>query len=321
MTMAAVDPDLVLIQQDGLLLETVSRRGDLSAFADEPVATLLAGLAAEADRGGMAPAERYGPSGLEPPAHRLSPAPGRFSRHSGAVVLTVAALVVGSSGVAAAVTGDPFAPFKGVTHLVTGGSDAGDGTLVADRGGKGHDGRLPDTAADIAVFNKKMTGVGPLLAHGDAESAREMLQAALSDLVASGAEIPPGLQNRVDKLTDRIDAVASGGTGDAPGKADGTSGGKANGSGKSDGTSGGKANGSGKSDGTSGGSGKADGTSGGKATGSGSDSVDAGASATSGDSSGSVASTSDDQVSKGSGKGSDGGPHKNTSNKAEQPTG
>ena len=333
MTAAAVDRDLVLIQQDGLLLETVSRRGDLSAFADEPVAALLAGLAAEADRGGMAPAERYGPSGLEPPAHRLSPAPGRFSRHSGAVVLTVAALVVGSSGVAAAVTGDPLAPFRGVTHLVTGGSDAGEGKLVADRRGKDHDGSLPSTATHVAVFNKKMTGFGPLLAHGDAESAREMLQAALSDLVASGAEIPAGLQNRVDKLTDRIDAVASGGTakGNGSGKADGASGGKAKGSGsdKADGASGGKAkgSGSGKADGTSGGkakgsgSDKAEGTSGGKATGSGSDSVDAGTSVTSSDSSGSVASASDDQVSKGSGEGSNGGPQKNPSKKTEQPTG
>jgi len=69
------------------------------------------------------------------------------------------------------------------------------------------------------------------------------------------------------------------------------------------------------------GSGKADGASGGKATGCGSDSVDAGTSVTSSDSSGSVASASDDQVSKGSGEGSNGGPQKNPSKKTEQPTG
>ncbi|MDH5277961.1 MAG: hypothetical protein OEW53_02825, partial [Actinomycetota bacterium] len=211
MTTAAVDRDLVLIQQDGLLLETVSRRRDLSAFSDEPIAALLAGLASEADRGGMAPAERYGPTGMRPPTHRIAPQPSRLSRHSGAVVLTVAALVVGSSGVAAAVTGDPFAPIKGMTHLVTGGADAGEGHVVAGPGGR-KKGSLPETAAHVAVFTKKLTGVRPMLAKGDADAARDVLQSALADLVASGAPIPPGLQNRIDKLADRIDAVAA--TGD-----------------------------------------------------------------------------------------------------------
>jgi len=161
-------------------------------------------------------------------------------------VLTVAALVVGSSGVAAAVTGDPFAALKKMTHLVTGGQDGGGGELVAGRGGKKKDDGAPGTATHVAVFNKKMTGVGPMLAHGNADSARDLLDAALSDLVASGAEVPPGLQNRIDKLTDRIDNVASGGQGS--GSPDGTAGGqgKGNGSDPADSTAGGQSKGKGK---------------------------------------------------------------------------
>ena len=63
--------------------------------------------------------------------------------------------------------------------------------------------------------------------------------------MASGAEVPPGLQNRIDKLTDRIDNVASGGQGS--GSPDVTAGGqgkdKGNGSDPANDTSGGESKG------------------------------------------------------------------------------
>ncbi|MDH4160417.1 MAG: hypothetical protein OEV62_09180, partial [Actinomycetota bacterium] len=219
----------------------------------------------------MAPAERYGPTGMRPPTHRIAPQPSRLSRHSGAVVLTVAALVVGSSGVAAAVTGDPFAPIKGMTHLVTGGADAGEGHVVAGPGGR-KKGSLPETAAHVAVFTKKLTGVRPMLAKGDADAARDVLQSALADLVASGAPIPPGLQNRIDKLADRIDAVAAtGDQGSGSGSDQGSGSGSDQGSGSGSDQGSGSGSGSGSDQGSGGGSDQGSGSGSDQGSGGGSD--------------------------------------------------
>jgi hypothetical protein len=206
----SADRDLIPIQQDALLMETAARRGDLSAFADEPVAGLLGALAAESDRGGMAPLDRYGPRGLEPPVPvQAAPPRARVSRHTGVVAITVAALLVGSNGIAAAVTGRPFATFSSVASLMTGGhADSphlrADGS-AGDGRGRGED----NQGSAVSASTKKLNLVQPMLAHGDTERARSLLEAALADLQASGSPVPAGLQTRIDKLTDRIDHVAA----------------------------------------------------------------------------------------------------------------
>ena len=205
------DRDLILVQQDAVLLDAVSRRADLSAFAEEPLAALLAALAADVDRDGLGLVPSRVPA--EVPlnaAGTVASLPAR--RRTGAVVLTVAALLVGSSGVAAAVTGDPLAGFKNAVHLVTGApSDEPSATPQpsASGTGVGRDGALPDTAAAEAQLNKQLDQVGVLIARGDLDAARALLAAAQTELAGLSGQAAAGLQNRLDALAARIDRAAA----------------------------------------------------------------------------------------------------------------
>ena len=200
---ATADRDLLLVQEDALLVETVARRGDLSAFRDEPLAALLGALAADVDEGDMAPPTRYAP--IVVPATSSHSPRSRPRHHTGVVALTVAAVLVGSSGVAAAVTGDPLAAIKGAAHLVTGPANGPKADEPSDGQGLGRDGSLPDPAAAEAVLNRSLNQVGRLIARGDLDEARALLVAATAQLASLGNDVAPGMEQRLEAIADRID--------------------------------------------------------------------------------------------------------------------
>lgn len=198
--------DLLLVREDALLVETLARRGDLSAFDDEPLAALLGALAADVDAGDMAPPSRYQPILVPAAGHRAAPT--RPRRHAGLVAATVAACLVGSTGVAAAVTGDPLAAFREAARIVTG-ADAGPEEDAPTAGpGVGRDGSLPDTAAAEAQLNRSLRQVGRLVARGDLDEARALLASVSAELALLGDDVAPGLEQRLDAVADRIERAA-----------------------------------------------------------------------------------------------------------------
>ena len=205
--MAESDRDLLAIQEDALLLDIVAARGDLTSFADDPIASVLGSWAADID---------YGLES-QPVSHLLAaPAPiplsaPRRTRRSGRFMVAAgtAIALVGTSGVAAAVTGDPLLPFRAAVNVVTG---SGHDTVVADGDGKGGH-NLPDQAALEAQVNQSLSGVQKAIAAGDLELAQHLIDVANGEV--DGVEgLPPGLQDRIDQLQQQIDhAVDNSGQG------------------------------------------------------------------------------------------------------------
>jgi hypothetical protein len=209
------DADLLLVRQDALLVDAVALRADLSTFAGDPLAALLAALAADVDADGP-PLPRAVPTPAAP-RRRLVLAGGQ-TRRGTVVALTAAALLATSSGVAAAVTGDPLAVIRQAARAVTGSvaePEAGDAGPTSSTGpgapadrapGTDRDGaaELPDDAAAEAAVNHGLVRVGALLAHGDLDRARALLAAAEAQLAADG-DVAVGLQQRLRALSERID--------------------------------------------------------------------------------------------------------------------
>ena len=135
--------DLAEIAADAELLDLLAARAETTS--DDPVARMLAAFAAEVDDGLDAllesdststrqrqcrrptpvavPAQR---TPVAVPARPCSPhrpcVPGRRGMRATTVALVVAG-TLSVSGVAAAVTGDPFAPYRSLVAVVTGGGD------------------------------------------------------------------------------------------------------------------------------------------------------------------------------------------------------
>jgi hypothetical protein len=127
--------DLVAVQRDAILLDALADRAWLDGAVDEldPVAGLLAALAADVDEGLLAGSVVAAPAAIPPqrrhadreatvlalPGRTTRPLPRRnAARAVAALVVTAALLSV--SGVAAAVSGDPLTPYKRVIDVVRG---------------------------------------------------------------------------------------------------------------------------------------------------------------------------------------------------------
>ena len=201
--------DLLAVQEDAMLMDLVAARGDLSSFADDPIAAVLGSWTADIDEGLQ----------TQPVSHLLTlPKPStvtdvRGPRRSTRFLIATgtAVALLGTSGVAAAVTGDPLSPFRAAVKVVSG---SGDEATNASDNQQNHE--LPGPAATEAEVNQSLRGVNRAIASGDLEEAQRLLDLARGD--ASGVDdLAPGLENRIDKLQDKIDGAGDGQPGQGQG--------------------------------------------------------------------------------------------------------
>ncbi|HEX4699312.1 MAG TPA: hypothetical protein VH857_08145 [Actinomycetes bacterium] len=159
--------DLAAVARDAELMDRLAVRAPLAV--DDDVARLLASLAAEVDDGLDALlAEIEAPLLEQDDSTATVGTPGLRQAHG--LRATTVAIVVGAtlsvSGVAAAVTGDPLAPYKGIVRAVT------------------NAGAPSPHASTTAKLNHLATGTQAKIAHGDLAGARTdiaALQAAIAD--------------------------------------------------------------------------------------------------------------------------------------------
>jgi hypothetical protein len=159
--------DLAAVARDAELMDRLAVRSPVAA--DDDVARLLSALAADVDHGLddlLAELEAPLLEQDDPIAYLATPA----RRRSRGLRVSTIAIVVGAtlsvSGVAAAVTGDPFAPYKGIAHAIT------------------HAGAPSPHASSTAKANNLANGTRAKIAHGDLAGARAdiaALQAAIAD--------------------------------------------------------------------------------------------------------------------------------------------
>ncbi len=179
--------DLLAVQRDDELLDLLG--GRVAVPSDDELVRLLAAWRDEIDDGlpGVVPAPRSAPDAVRTrtpavaaaavpgrPANDLVPAAGleRSPRRRLTATGTAAALVLGGtlslSGVAAAVTGDPLAPYRAVGHALSIGGDP-----------------LPEHAAAVAQLNKQLTRARAAVAHGDVAGAQAAVDALTAQLASA----------------------------------------------------------------------------------------------------------------------------------------
>jgi hypothetical protein len=171
--------NLVEVARDAELLDRLASR---AAVPDgDAVSAMLASFAAEVDEGLAALLEDVEPTGRagHGPADRgLVAVPDMLAgrRRGHGLRATTIAVVLGAtlsvSGVAAAMTGDPLSPYKGIVSAVHGGGNDHQ-----------HD-NLPSHAALVATMNHKLAGTRAQIAHGDLAGAEATLAGLRLDLAA-----------------------------------------------------------------------------------------------------------------------------------------
>ena len=154
------DVDVLAVQHDGALINALAVRGDLDAFADDPVAGLLVAWVESIDAGiddeqvvGWCPSRSATP--VTPVRHR-----GR----AGLVAGVTAAVLVVSSGAAAAVTGTRW-------RSCARRSRSSGGSAPSTVGQDDAKAALPEPAAPVAGPNKLLADAQRALAQGDTEEA------------------------------------------------------------------------------------------------------------------------------------------------------
>jgi hypothetical protein len=206
-------PDSLALARDELLLDALSlRREPQGASGEEEIGRLLAAFAAEIDEGidevisaGLSAdvldgAARGTDETAEPDSNVVRLPVGRRGMVRGLAAGLVVAGVVSVSGVAAAVTGDPFAPYKRVIAAVSGhGSNA--------------------SPATVAQLNRSLTGVRAAIARGDLDSAQSSLDEMNGQLDGLSGHDRLVMEKRIAALEASLDAA----TGKAKGK-DGSTG-------------------------------------------------------------------------------------------------
>ena len=160
---------------------------------------MLASFAAEVDEGLAAllddvePAGRAADRGLVAVPDVLA---GRRRGHG--LRATTIAVVLGAtlsvSGVAAAVTGDPLSPYKGIVSAVHGGGNDHQ-----------HD-NLPSHAARVATMNHKLAGTRAQIAHGDLAGAEATLAGLRLDL-ASMTDLTTGERSAIEARIAALEAA------------------------------------------------------------------------------------------------------------------
>ena len=204
------DRDLFAVQEDALLLDILAARGDLSAFSDDPLAPLLGSYVGEVDDG-LELVDFSGPV-LIPPAtavgHRSKKHSARFLVAAGTAVV-----MIGTSGVAAAVTGDPLSPIRAAVNAATGGAEraptANDGTHKD----------LPDQAAEAAEVARSLGQARRSIARGHLVRAQRQLD-ELKNGLAPGTVLPPGLVQSMADLQSQVDHPSDQGNSGQPANGD-----------------------------------------------------------------------------------------------------
>jgi hypothetical protein len=178
--------NLVEVARDAELLDQLATRAAI--LDDDAVSAMLSSFAAEVDEGlaalldGVEPTGRAEDRGLVAVPDVLA---GRRRGHG--LRATTIAVVVGAtlsvSGVAAAMTGDPLSPYKGIVSAVTGGNQ------------DPHP-NLPSHAARVATMNHKMAGTRAQIAHGDLAGAEATLAGLRLDL-ASMTDLTTGERSAI----------------------------------------------------------------------------------------------------------------------------
>jgi len=196
--------DLLAVQRDDELLDRLGARRAVAG--DDEVNRLLAALAAEVDDAMPAPAVLTAAPGSAP-GHIADAGAGR-RRRLGAAGVAAAVLLGGSvalGGAAAAVTGDPLAPYKTVGHAV-----GSVGSAVGDALSFGGD-DLPEQAAPIAHLQKRLAGARAALAHGDTAQVQALVDELTAVLATADLsdEQRAALQQRLDKLQDSLARASS----------------------------------------------------------------------------------------------------------------
>jgi hypothetical protein len=183
--------NLVEVARDAELLDQLAAR--VAIVDDDAVSAMLASFAAEVDEGLAAllddgPADRPADRGLAAvPDLAARPPRGHGLRASTIAVVLGATLSV--SGVAAAVTGDPLSPYKGIVSAVTGG---------------GND--LPPNAARVAAMNHRLVGTRAQIAHGDLAGAQTALAALRADL-ATMTDLTTGERSAIEARINALQAA------------------------------------------------------------------------------------------------------------------
>ena len=202
-----VPSDVWAIQEDALLIDIAAMRGDLTAFADDPLASLFAAFTTDVDDC----LELLVMDDLFTPDRAVHAVSDR-GRRPGARFLVAAGTAVAlmaTSGVAAAVSGDPLLPLRQAVKVVAGSADDADQSNSS----------LPDQAAAQADLATSLTDVNRAIANGDLAVAQQLLDAARGNPQLLAA-LPPGLAQHLDAVQDKIDRgtdPAAGGGSRSPG--------------------------------------------------------------------------------------------------------
>lgn len=178
----ALGVDMVAVQRDADALDALARRA-VDAAGDDEVLGLLAALATDVDQeladllGDLAAPE------AEAEVVPL-PVPRRTASRAVAGALVVAGLL-SVSGVAAAVTGDPLAAYRGLYTAVTGDHNA------------------DDSAAELARLHRGLAKVRASIAHGDLATAQAAIDSARDQLSA----LPEHQRTSVEAQLDALEAA------------------------------------------------------------------------------------------------------------------
>jgi hypothetical protein len=194
--------DLVEVARDAELLDQLAARAAI--LDDDAVSAMLAAFAAEVDDGLVALLDDVEPAGRGPADRALVAVPDVLSepRRGHGLRATTIAVVLGAtlsvSGVAAAVTGDPLSPYKGI--------------VTAVQGGNHHE--LPSHAARVAQMNHTLVGTRAQIAHGDLAGAQATLAGLRSDL-ASMTDLTPRERSAIEARIAALEAALGRATGRA----------------------------------------------------------------------------------------------------------
>jgi hypothetical protein len=186
--------DLAEVARDAELLDQLAIR---TAVQDgDAVSAMLAAFAAEVDEG-LAALLDDGHGEDKRADTGLVAVPDAPPRRGHGLRATTVAVVLGAtlsiSGVAAAVTGDPLSPYKGIVSAVTGGNDH-----------QHHN--LPSHAARVATMNHKLVGTRAQIAHGDLAGAEATLAGLRLDL-ASMTDLTTGERSSIEARIAALEAA------------------------------------------------------------------------------------------------------------------
>ncbi|HEX7188916.1 MAG TPA: hypothetical protein VF423_11885, partial [Actinomycetes bacterium] len=185
--------DVLALQRDGELLDALCQRR--SVPSDDSAILLLQAFAADVDQGLAELFAALDDAAGSPSGRDGTPesAPGdQVGRRRRLTAAATAALVLGGtlsvSGVAAAVTGDPFAPYRAVGQALSFGDDD-----------------LPPHAAEVAHLNKRLSGARAALAKGEVDQVRDLVAALRVELGRS--DLTPAQRAKFEHKLDVLAAA------------------------------------------------------------------------------------------------------------------